>query len=120
MVNIYDYIACPVCKGRLARADGYVECQDHGKYPITPRGIPMLFSDGGKRVFDQAEVIYSDEKKASRNRFIRSALLRTPKLYFGDSLHDKLKKNILLGLLGTWLSSTLVVGMKNSSSRITS
>jgi len=44
MINIYDYIACPICKERLNRVEDHVECSTRGKFPITPQGIPMLFS----------------------------------------------------------------------------
>lgn len=92
MINIYDYIACPICKERLNKEDEYVECSIHGHFPITPQGIPLLFSDSGTREYDHGEIVFSDEKRASIKRFVKRKILRVPKLYIGASLHDRLKK----------------------------
>jgi hypothetical protein len=56
----------------------------------------MLFSDAGKQEFDHGEIVYSDEKKSGIKRFIRNKLLKTPKLYFGKILHDKLKQKYII------------------------
>lgn len=96
MINIYDYVACPICKEPLNKVDGFVECTNHGRYPVTPQGVPMLFSDSGKQEFDHGEIVFADEKRASLKRFIKKTFLRMPKLYFGNSLHDRLKKKYVM------------------------
>lgn len=94
-MDIYKIIACPVCKNPLSRNDNILLCKTHGSFPITQNGIPVLFSDSSHKVYAEGQDFYSNEEKNRKIIFLKKKLLRKPKLYFGDSLHDKLKKQYI-------------------------
>jgi SAM-dependent methyltransferase/uncharacterized protein YbaR (Trm112 family) len=96
MIDIYKIIACPICKTRLKRNDKFLECPVHGKFPITNNGIPILFSESNRRTFEDGEKFYGNEERNKRIVFLKRKLFRKPKLYFGESLHDKLKKKYII------------------------
>jgi uncharacterized protein YbaR (Trm112 family) len=96
MIDIYKIIACPVCKGKLKLNGKYLECNDHGKFPISKSGIPILFSNPNEQTFKEGEKFYGDEVRNRRIVFLKRKLFKKPKLYFGESLHDKLKKQYII------------------------
>jgi SAM-dependent methyltransferase/uncharacterized protein YbaR (Trm112 family) len=96
MIDIYKIIACPICKMPLQRNNDFLECSKHGKFPISKRGIPILFAEKNKETFEEGTKFYSNEKRNKRIVFLKRKLFRKPKLYFGESLHDKLKKQYIV------------------------
>lgn len=95
MINIYDIIACPVCKQQLKKNVNKLHCIEHGMFPISPQGVPILFSNPNDRVFKEGEAFYTNEDRIKKVNFIKQKLFRKPKMYFGESLHDKLKKQYI-------------------------
>lgn len=92
MINIYDIIACPICKNKLIKEKDKLNCCEHGTFPISPKGIPILFSDPNNRIFKDGKAFYVNEDRNKKVNYIKRKLFRKPKMYFGESLHDKLKK----------------------------
>lgn len=70
-------------------------CQNHGEFSISERGIPILFKERNNRTFKDGELTYKDEVRNKKINFIKKNLFRKPKMYFGESLHDKLKKKYI-------------------------
>ena len=95
MVDIYKIIACPVCKGKLEKIGNILTCPEHGCYTISQRGVPILFKENNSLIFKDGEVIYKDEERNKKVIFLKKYLFKKPKLYFGDSLHDLLKKKYI-------------------------
>ena len=95
MINIYKIVACPICKLKLEKADNKLICQNHGEFSISARGIPILFKERNNQTFKDGELTYKDEGRNKKINFIKRKLFRKPKMYFGESLHDKLRKKYI-------------------------
>jgi SAM-dependent methyltransferase/uncharacterized protein YbaR (Trm112 family) len=95
MVDVYKIIACPICKSKLDRPEGKLLCETHGEFLISPRGIPILFKDKNDQTFLDGEITYKDEDRNKKIVFLKKKLFRKPKMYFGESLHDKLRKKYI-------------------------
>jgi len=95
MIDIYKIIACPVCKSKLEKTDNKLVCKIHGEFPISQRGIPILFKEKSDQTFKDGEIAYKNEGKNKKNIFIKKKIFKKPKMYFGESLHDKLKKKYI-------------------------
>jgi len=97
MVDIYEIVACPICKGRLAKTDQTLCCSEHGEYKISKRGVPILFKDkANDEIFKDGAAAYQDEKKNKKILYLKKKLFRKPKMYFGNSLHDRLKEEYII------------------------
>ena len=96
MIDIYKIIACPICKNQLQPKENCLECAQRGTFAVTEKGVPILFSEKNTQTFEDGEKFYADEKRNSRIVFLKRKLFRKPKLYFGVSLHDKLKKQYII------------------------
>jgi SAM-dependent methyltransferase/uncharacterized protein YbaR (Trm112 family) len=95
MVDIYKIIACPVCKNEIRKEGNKLICKEHGCFKITERGIPVLFRDENDRNFEDGKIAYQDEEENKKKIYLKKYLFKKPKLYFGNSLHDNLKKKYI-------------------------
>lgn len=62
---------------------------------ISDREVSILFKDKNDKVLLDGKKTYSNEERNKKVNFIKKKLFRKPEMYFGKSLHDKLKEKYI-------------------------
>ena len=95
MQQLWDIIACPVCKNELEKKGDKLICNLHGEFQISDNGVPLLFTEKSSEIVSSGQKVYSNERKNRLRMFVRKFILKKPKLYFGKSLHDRLREKYI-------------------------
>lgn len=85
-------IACPNCHSPLVEEGERLICKTCQKTYDVYRGVPILFPDEAEISWQDAEEHYS--QRPWWRRFLRRILLQ-PRLSIGETMHDRLKREVI-------------------------